>query len=415
MKRARNKKDKKSYIAETKIKKPRVKKKKTKKKSKRGLTIFLIVVLLIFIALGFGGEDNALIPIDTSTGKMNVLVLGVDDDGLRTDTILLASYDFDDDSLKLMSIPRDTKIYVTNRRITRKINEVHAMTKKNGEIMGPLASVEAVTALTGIPINYYVEFNFDAIDAIMEKLGPVEFDVPDIEGNGRGMNYDDPAQDLHIHLKPGLQKLEGNQIQQFLRYRKSNNERYDGSDTSRVERQQELLKAILDQKINLSLIVKIPDIFADVKDDIKTNFSVGEIARYSTHLLDLSMENVSTYSLPGENTLSGAWYFVCDLEKTAELISTEFGYDASDITNRVEITGEKIDVNKRTSSENSNRESETSRPTSSPSPKPSATPDAEDDTLEKTLAPTKEPTETKAPQKTATPKPTEDDDVIVIE
>ena len=83
------------------------------------------------------------------------------------------------------------------------------------------------------------------------------------------MNYDDPTQDLHIHLKPGLQELSGNQIQQFLRYRKSNNGNGDGSDTSRVARQQDFVKARIDQKVNMSLVVKAPDIFSQIKKEIK--------------------------------------------------------------------------------------------------------------------------------------------------
>lgn len=284
MKRARKKNQ--SVKAPVIKKSPKVKKSKKGKKNKRAkifVTVLVCIVVLAAIGLGLGGGgDNALVPIDTSTGKMNVLLLGVDEAGLRTDAIMVASYDFDNESLKLLSIPRDTKVYVTNRKVTRKINEVHAMSKKgaSGGIMGPLASVEAVSTLTGIPINYYVEFSFDAIDEIMDILGPVSFDVPDVEGGGKGMNYDDPTQNLHIHLKPGLQELSGNQVQQFLRYRKSNNNTVDGSDTSRVQRQQEFVKALIDQKVNMSLIVKVGDIYSQVKKNIKTNFSAGEIAKY---------------------------------------------------------------------------------------------------------------------------------------
>lgn len=378
--------------------------KKGKKALKIVLSILIVLIVLIFIALGFGGGDNALIPVDTSTGKINVLLLGTDEDGLRTDAIMVASYDFDNESVKLLSIPRDTKMYVTNKKKTRKINEIHAMSKGDGEIMGPLGSVEAVTAITGIPINYYVEFNFDAIDEIADILGPVTFDVPDIEGNGKGMNYDDPVQDLHIHLKPGVQELSGNQYQQFLRYRKSNNEKVDGSDLSRVGRQHEFVKAIIDQKVNLSLIVKVPDIYAKVKKNIKTNFSAGEIAKYSTHLLNLTSENISTFSLPGEDLHTTAWYFECNFAEAKTLIETEFGYDASEITNKVAITGEKIAPGKA----NTEKADDTEK-TSAPQ-KATASPSKNDDgekAGEKTASPTKEPEKTESPTAAPTAKATE--------
>lgn len=408
-----------------------VKKKKNnngQKKSRIFLYSFIAIIAFIFIALGFGGgTNNSLIPIDNSTGKINVLLLGVDEDGLRTDAIMVASYDFDDDTLDFLSIPRDTRVVITNRNnLTRKINEVHAMTDKNGKIMGPMASVEAVTALTGIPIHYYVEFTFDAIDNIMNILGPVTYDVPDIEGNGKGMNYDDLAQDLHIHLKPGLQELSGDQVQQFLRYRKSNSGRGDGSDTSRVERQQDFIKAVLEQKVNMSLVVKAPSIFSQVKKDIKTNFSSAEIAKYATHLLSLSSENISSYSLPGEDKHTSAWYFECNLEETQMLIETEI--DASygkNITNKMAITGLKSslsDIGKTptpTEDDDEPSPSPTEEPEESPSPSPEETPDDEpEETPTPTRRPTQTPTKTVEPLRpTAKPtqEPDDDDDTIVID
>ncbi len=393
-------------------------KKKKKNKKKVFLTVLLCVIVVIFIALGFGGEDNSLIPIDDSTGKMNILVLGTDQSGLRTDAMMVASYDFDAESLKLLSIPRDTKVYVSNRKVTRKINEVHAMTKQKGEIMGPLGSVEAVSAITGIPINYYVEFNFDAIDHMMDILGPVTFDVPDVEGNGKGMNYDDPYQDLHIHLKPGVQKLSGNQVQQFLRYRKSNDKNSDGSDTSRVERQQAFIKALIEQKVNLSLIVKAPDIFAQLKKEIKTNFSASEIARYSTHLLKLKTENITTFSLPGEDKyVGGGWYFVCDTEATKELVGTEFGYDAENITTTVEITGEKYSPQKAEKAKEEKSEEKENVTEKKQISEPKA--DDEEKKQEATNTPTKEPEVTKTPteelRKENEESKEEEEEVLVID
>ena len=423
MKRARKKNQ--SVKAPVIKKSPKVKKSKKGKKNKRAkifVTVLVCIVVLAAIGLGLGGGgDNALVPIDTSTGKMNVLLLGVDEAGLRTDAIMVASYDFDNESLKLLSVPRDTKVYVTNRKVTRKINEVHAMSKKgaSGGIMGPLASVEAVSTLTGIPINYYVEFSFDAIDEIMDILGPVSFDVPDVEGGGKGMNYDDPTQNLHIHLKPGLQELSGNQVQQFLRYRKSNNNTVDGSDTSRVQRQQEFVKALIDQKVNMSLIVKAGDIYSQVKKNIKTNFSAGEIAKYSTHLLNLQQENITTYSLPGADKHTTAWYFECDLDATKTLIETEFGYDASDITNKMEITGEKYKASKASKTESpdktkdSGSDSDTSKKTASPKKTSQPIKDTDDEQVKvtakptekpkKTAEPVEEPAETERPKKTHEP------------
>lgn len=324
------------------------KKRNTKKQKRQNrVKIFLLIILALLVAFfvvmgfgwGIGGKDEgALIPVDMEKGKLNVLVLGVDKSGLRTDSMMLVSYDLKEASANIMSIPRDTQIKVKDRRVTRKINEVHAMHDSENNMLGPMGSIKAVTALTSVPIHYYIEFDFDAIDEITDVLGPIIYDVPDIEGNGKGMNYDDPAQDLHIHLKPGLQKLKGNQVQQFLRYRKSNSGNGDGSDTSRVERQQEFIKAMIDQKVNLSLIAKLPTIFLKMKENIETNFTAGDVLKYAKYLNGLTSEKIETFSLPGESKRTSAgWYYVCDFEETKKLITNSFGYNAKNLTNEIYI------------------------------------------------------------------------------
>lgn len=366
------------HHSEDYLKRKAMNKKKFEQKRKRkrvrticiGVLLLLVVTATVILGLDFSGGDGEgfTTPVDTQTGKLNVLLLGVDKDGERSDSIMLVSYDFDDHSINLLSVPRDTKMYVTDRAVTRKITEVHGMHNSAGKMYGAAAVAESVTSLTGIPINYYLEFSFDALDNVMDILGPVTFDVPDIEGGGKGMNYDDGYQDLHIHLKPGVQELSGNQIQQFLRYRKSNRGTTDGSDISRVGRQQELLKAIIDQKVNLELIIKIPDIFKEMKTQLKTNFGLKDVIKYAGYLKDISSENMNTYVLPGESAkTSGAWYYICDMNATADLISTTFGYPVTvdQLTNEISLTGKKTSGKTTQSSETKKNDTSNSGKTSS--------------------------------------------------
>ena len=366
------------HHSEDYLKRKAMNKKKFEQKRKRkrvrtvciGVLLLLVVTATVILGLDFSGGDGEgfTTPVDTQTGKLNILLLGVDKDGERSDSIMLVSYDFDDHSINLLSVPRDTKMYVTDRAVTRKITEVHGMHNSAGKMYGAAAVAESVTSLTGIPINYYLEFSFDALDNVMDILGPVTFDVPDIEGGGKGMNYDDGYQDLHIHLKPGVQELSGNQIQQFLRYRKSNRGTTDGSDISRVGRQQELLKAIIDQKVNLELIIKIPDIFKEMKTQLKTNFGLKDVIKYAGYLKDISSENMNTYVLPGESAkTSGAWYYLCDMNATADLISTTFGYPVTvnQLTNEISLTGKKTSGKTTQSSETKKNDTSNSGKTSS--------------------------------------------------
>lgn len=401
------------------------KKKSTLKRVLKGLGIgILCLVALIFVLLGFGfvSEDDAFMPVDEASGKINLLLLGVDQDGLRTDAMMLVSYNFDDGHINLLSIPRDTKVYVTNRSVYRKINEVHAMHGTDGEILGPEGTAEVISQVTGIPVNYYLEFSFTAIDNFMNILGPVEFDVPDVEGGGKGMNYDDPAQDLHIHLKPGLQELTGNQVQQFLRYRKSNNGNGDGSDLSRIERQQAFVKAVIDQKMNLGFVMKLPEIFRQMKKELNTNLSLTDVTKYVRYLKDLKSENISTFQLPGEDKyIGGGWYHVLNEEEAKTLIETEFGYDASGITTNVTVSAiaQKTKATEKPSATKKATKApaeETEEPAKTKKPTKTETPEEEPEE-EPTPKPTKTPTKapTKAPTEEPEPAEDEEDEVISLD
>ncbi len=127
-----------------------------------------------------------------------------------------------------------------------------------------------------------------------------------------------------------------------MRYRKSNSGGGDGSDTARVERQQDFIRAIVDQKVNVMLIAKLPSIYSKMKKNIKTNFTTGDIIKYAKYLNGFSSENIETHNLPGESKrTSSGWYFVCDLQGTKELIVNSFGYDGKNLTNVININSEK--------------------------------------------------------------------------
>lgn len=307
----------------------------------------LMVVLLGIVGYSYlygeegivsGGRDSSMQASADEDGIINCLVIGVDADEMHSDIIMLASYRIQSQELKLLSIPRDTYMYIGTRY--QKINASHAIGAYKGEMIGAAGTVEAVERLTNIPIDYYVEFNFSAIDHFMEIVGPVTFTVPDIYGDGVGMKYDDPVQDLHINLRPGTQELSGNQVQQLLRYRKDNNGRsYPGGDNDRIKMQQSFLETFVDQKLNLSLILKIPAIFKQLQQDIKTNLTVSDVISYIDYIKGFSSDKIEAFTLPGESEYikeedseKGEWYWKCDLKATKTMIEDIFWYDASKIS-----------------------------------------------------------------------------------
>ncbi len=314
----------------------------------------VIAAAAVCMGIDFNGMNGEEQVDNTSTvlaadGKINVLLMAVDVDGLRTDAMMLGSFDTETKEVHIMSIPRDTRMYIGNRY--QKINAAHAYAT-NGVIGGPTAACEAVTRITGIPINYYIDFSFDAVAHVVNELGPIEFEIPDLYGDGVGMVYDDPVQSLHINLPPGkygegpdcdYPGLDGSQAVWLMRYRHGNADAsgnfkgYTNGDKDRVEMQQKFISAVVDQKLNTSLILKIPSIFKTISSEIKTNFTVSDVIKYSKYLSGFSSENIHSHELPGrfdtalmDGYTADVWEV--DIEATRELVQTVFGYPADNIT-----------------------------------------------------------------------------------
>lgn len=292
------------------------------------LGISFAVILAAFLAvMGIGGlfsgdevDENMLAPVTKESGKINVLICGVDKAESLTDTIMIASYNLDADEVNILSVPRDTRMYVGSRY--QKINAAHSITQ-NGKKKGMNGTIEAVTRLTGIPINYYVKFTCSAFRETIDALGGVDFDVP------QNMNYDDPVQDLHIHLTKGYQHLDGDKAEQFVRFR-----RYPMGDIDRVVAQQSFIKALAEQKINASIITKLPELYKALQKNLDTNITIADVTRYIGNVTDLSPENIHMYSVPGtaNGTDYGSSYWIADMTQLASLVQNTFGYPADKIT-----------------------------------------------------------------------------------
>ncbi len=272
------------------------------------LGVIFLAFMVVMGTVNFSGKsplgDNDGTVAVGDAGIINVLMMCTDADGLRTDAIMLASYDTKNKTINILSVPRDMRMYIGNRY--QKVNAAHAFST-GGQIGGAAATVEAVSRITGVPINYYVDFSFESVAKIIDQLGPVNFTVPDLYGDGAGMVYDDPFQNLHINLKPGNQNLNGQQVVHLLRYRKDNHGRgYPMGDMQRIEVQQEFIKTLVDQKLNLGIIAKIPNIFGAVKSEIKTNIEMRDVLSYYKYLDGLSAVGIRTETVPGDATQDSA-------------------------------------------------------------------------------------------------------------
>lgn len=251
---------------------------------------------------------------DKTAGEppVNLLILGLDEEEERSDVVVLLNYSPETGGLNILSIARDTRVRSKGRTV-----KINALVSMGGESL----VAREVEELTGLPVHYYLTMNFKGFRKMVDALGGVEIDVP------FNMNYDDPSQNLHIHLRKGRQVLNGKKAEQYVRYRKGNYEGqgYNDGDIGRIKAQQDFIKALLEQKLKVKYILKLDEIFSILKENMKTNIEIGDVRRYARGLTELGAEDVNTYTLPGDSAYIGkTWYFLYDLDGTREMIDKNF-------------------------------------------------------------------------------------------
>lgn len=269
----------------------------------------------MFIAHPFGESKTInMADVEETNGrvKLNLLIIGVDKTEGLSDVIMIVRYDEEKNKLYAMSIPRDT--YVNYKGGTRLVNSVYG----TGGIEGVS---KVVTELTGLSVNYYVQFNVGTFAKLVDLLDGVDFNVP------QNMNYDDPVQDLHIHLKKGQQTLNGKDAESMVRFRG-----YPQADLMRVQVQQDLLKALIKQKLNSDIVTKIPSIYSNIKDDIECNMPLTDMLIYGKSMLKLETSDIYTCTMPTLITGVDAHLYQNRTE-TDKLMEKEFGTEGPIIGN----------------------------------------------------------------------------------
>lgn len=250
---------------------------------------FIITTLILLLGLGGlgyfllnqrvgGGIDVEELDKVLPNENQNIVVFGTDKSGMRSDVIMLFSVSQKDETVSLLSIPRDTKITVNNH--SDKINAALAIGEES-------FAIQKIKELTGVPIHDYITVNFGAVETIVDALGGVEFDVP------QNMNYEDPYQNLSIHLRKGFQVLDGSDAVKLLRFRQ-----YPMGDIQRTEVQRNFIKACFEQKFKARYIAKLPEVYDAVEKNIKSSLTLAEAMSYVTIVKTMKNGHLDTYEMP---------------------------------------------------------------------------------------------------------------------
>lgn len=251
--------------------------------------------------------------VDPNVDNVSVLIMGVDAsdlrnnaDNARSDTLMVATLNKDDKSVKLLSIPRDSYVYIPEVGYKTKINHAHAYG-------GTQATTKTVEELLDIPIDYYVKVNFEAFIDVVNAVEGVTVDVP-YELHEQNSKDEAGA----IHLQPGEQQLNGEEALALARTRKLD------SDIERGKRQQEIIKAVINKAISLDSVMKYDDVLEAVGSNMTTNMTFSEMKSFISYGTKGRNLDFETMTLEGHDYQpNGTYYWQLDdiaLEETQETL-----------------------------------------------------------------------------------------------
>ncbi|KMY43033.1 transcriptional regulator [Bacillus sp. FJAT-27916] len=301
---------------------------KRRKKIRRRRIVAFIVLPILTLILAVGGyaaylyytasdvlkdsydgstvSERAVNPADDN---VSVLFMGVDDSdvrnsgkGSRTDALLLATFNDDDKTVKLLSIPRDSYVYIPDKGTYSKITHAHAYG-------GVEYTINTVENLLQVPVDYYVKMNFNAFVDVVDALGGITVDVPYTFSE---QNSKDKAG--AITIEEGTQTLDGEEALAFARTRKKD------SDIERGKRQQQLIQAIVEKASSASSITKYANVIQGIGKNMKTNMTFAEMKGFTNYVMasDLSIESLN---LKGSDSyINNVYYYQLDEANLASTI-----------------------------------------------------------------------------------------------
>ena len=221
------------------------------------------------------------------------LLLGRDTGGGgNCDTMIVVSYDMTNQKMTLMSIPRDTMVNVPWD--VKKINSVYPHYGADEDAIEQLK--KEVSQLIGFAPDYTVVVEWEAIGELVDAIGGVWFDVP------YEMHYHDPYQDLVIDQAKGYRRLSGDDAMQVIRWRKNDKGGgYTEGDLGRIKTQQEFLKSVIGQVLQVKNAFKLYEFSQIFKRNVTTELSIQNLfwLGKGAVLGGLSINDVDFVTMPG--------------------------------------------------------------------------------------------------------------------
>lgn len=228
------------------------------------------------------------------------------------DVMLLIKFDPATKKISMLSIPRDTRTEVVGYGV-KKLNYANV----DG---GPALTAKSISNLLGgVGIDRYIRINVLGVGKLIDALGGVTVNVP------RDMRYQDDSQRLYINLKAGKQHLDGDKALQLLRFRHD-----ELGDIGRVQRQQMVIRALMEQTVNPVTVSQLPKILNVVKENIDTNLTVEELVALVGFGVRTNRSNMHMFMLPGRFSQKDEYiasYWLPNETGIAKMMSQHFGLE----------------------------------------------------------------------------------------
>ena len=259
--------------------------------------------------------------------RIYVMLLGIDYDyddkdqpfstHSRSDTIMAAGIDFPTKSTRLVSVLRDTDAVIQGRET--KINGAYSLggVKLADSVIGDFLGMPVEA--NGRHFDRYVVVRVNALKDFVDAIGGI--DVPVTET----MNYDDSWGHLHIHFKPGMYHMNGEQVQGYSRFRHD-----ECSDPCRTKRQQQVMRILADKLIHdkLNDLTHIGQLVSVFRRDVTTNLSNEELKSLAWSFKDAKLADLAHADTIGyvdtKETLDGETVIPNDRQKM-ELVADMLG------------------------------------------------------------------------------------------
>ncbi|OME75922.1 hypothetical protein BK120_30115 [Paenibacillus sp. FSL A5-0031] len=236
---------------------------------------------------------------------MSFLLIGVDNraelGSMNTDAIMIASFNPDAKQATLMSLPRDLKI-MSEQLGTRKVNYLYPYFYNQDKTTALEKTKGFISELIDVPIDYALLINFQGLRDVVDELGGLELLV-DMD-----MRYTDSVDGTNINLVAGNHLLNGKEVLDFVRYRKSNKGTAESSDLERNQRQKQVINKLLEQIGTLNGLTQLNNLLTIVGDNIKTDFEKEKLRSLLLNFNKIKPDNINSIEL--ESTWNSPYIYL---------------------------------------------------------------------------------------------------------